>query len=256
MFVKHFALALDEREPARQTRLETRVLVAGAGGNYYGLTYKWNAEQSDASLVTDDTLDSLDVITADGGLRTQSYFYPGPRDCVTCHNAEAGRVLGVRTAQLNGPLVAAEPGGSGQATEQLALWALRGMFHEPPDIAALELYAQLTPLDDDAASLEERVRSYWDANCSMCHGVRTNIRAEWDARYETPLDRQGVIGATALNAAPDGATLLVEPGNPARSILFERSAALDGRRMPPLGTHRPDERYLNVLRRWIEALPQ
>jgi hypothetical protein len=173
---------------------------------------------------------------------------------VTCHNPEAGHVLGVRTAQLNRSLVA--PGGDGQASEQLALWALRGMFHEPPNIATLDRHTRLTPLEDEAASLEERVRSYWDANCSMCHGVRTNIRAEWDARYETPLDRQGVVARVALNPAEDGSTLLVEPGNAARSILYQRSAALDGRRMPPLGTHRIDEQYLNVLQRWIESLPQ
>lgn len=255
VFVKHFAMALDEREPARQTRLETRVLVAGAAGKYYGLTYKWNTEQTDAILVEDDTLDRLDVITADGGQRTQSYFYPGPNDCVTCHNPEAGYVLGVRTAQLNGPLVAPAPGGTGQATEQLALWALRGMFDEPPDLANLGRYSRLTPLSNETASLEDRVRSYWDANCSMCHGVRTNIRAEWDARYETPLAQQGVVGGVALNPAEDGATLLVEPGNAAQSILYQRSATLGGRRMPPLGTHRLDEQYLDVLQRWIEALP-
>ncbi|HKO91409.1 MAG TPA: PQQ-dependent sugar dehydrogenase, partial [Polyangiaceae bacterium] len=42
VFVKHFAKALDERQPDVLTRLETRLLVAGAEQTFYGLTYKWN----------------------------------------------------------------------------------------------------------------------------------------------------------------------------------------------------------------------
>ena len=88
VFVKQFDLALDEREPSRLTRLETRLLVAGAGGEYYGMTYRWNAAGTDAELVTEPLFEDLTVIDRDGNPRAQTWFYPGPRDCATCHSGE------------------------------------------------------------------------------------------------------------------------------------------------------------------------
>jgi hypothetical protein len=96
------------------------------------------------------------------------------------------------------------------------------------------------------------VRSYWDANCSFCHGVRTSIRANWDARYQTPLEQ---LLESSLNGGPEGAAHLIEPGDPERSILYQRNATLlSDQRMPPLGSNRPDEAYLELLERWIESL--
>ena len=113
----------------------------------------------------------------------------------------------------------------------------------------------LSPLADESRSLEDRVRSYWDGNCSMCHGVLHDIRANWDARYRTPLAEQGVIGGISLYGAGDGSTLLVQPGAPQRSILYQRSATrVEGLRMPPIGSERPDDAYLMLLERWISAL--
>jgi hypothetical protein len=250
VFVKHFAMALDERQPQVLTRLETRLLVAGAEQSFYGLTYKWNAEGSDAELVTDPLTETLAVVDADGNPRPQSYFYPGPRDCLVCHNAQAGRVLGVRTAQLNGP-----PAGDETAPNQLESWAERGWFRSNPELDAPLEYPRLAPLSDETRSLEERVRSYWDGNCSMCHGVQTSIRANWDARYQTPLAQQGLILADSLNGGQDGAVHLIEPGAAELSILYQRNATLSpDQRMPPLGTNRRDEAYLELLQRWISSL--
>jgi uncharacterized repeat protein (TIGR03806 family) len=251
VFVKHFALPLDEREPSRLTRLETRVLVAGEGGEFYGMTYEWNPEGTDAELVTDATFRELSLIDAAGAQRRQTWFFPGPRDCLTCHNAPAGRVLGVRTAQLNGPQSGDVDGAENELTRFLSLGLLR---HGPTPGERGDL-PRLSGLTDETQSLEQRVRSYWDSNCSLCHGVQTSIRAQWDARYETPLERRGLIAQTAINGGEDDATWLIEPGHPERSILYQRNATLAGdRRMPPLGSQRRDEAYLDVLARWITSL--
>lgn len=251
VFVKHFELALDERYPEQLTRLETRLLVAGAEQSFYGLTYKWNAGGRDAELVTEALTETLQLIDPDGNPRAQSYFYPGPRDCLTCHNPEAGHVLGVRTAQLNG-----HPVTNLTAPNQLSSWAGRGWFRAPPDLAALDSYPRLAALDDETASLTDRVRSYWDGNCSMCHGVMPRIRASWDARIETPLEQQNLLLAPSLNGGLDDALYLIEPGAPERSILYQRNATLQpDLRMPPLGSSRRDEAYLQLLERWISSLP-
>ncbi|MCV6592294.1 MAG: hypothetical protein OIF48_05030 [Silicimonas sp.] len=51
VMVKHFELLLDKSDPASSRRLETRFIVHGTDG-YYGVTYRWNAEGTDATLLT------------------------------------------------------------------------------------------------------------------------------------------------------------------------------------------------------------
>ncbi|HWO08137.1 MAG TPA: PQQ-dependent sugar dehydrogenase, partial [Polyangiaceae bacterium] len=51
VFIKHFAMALDEREPDETRPLETRLFVAAKKHEYYGLTYRWRPDLSDADLV-------------------------------------------------------------------------------------------------------------------------------------------------------------------------------------------------------------
>jgi hypothetical protein len=157
-------------------------------------------------------------------------------------------VLGVRTAQLNGS--------DGEGDNQLAAWLARGLLRDGPSANELAALPHLSRLNDETQSLEQRVRSYWDSNCAMCHGVEKRIRASWDARYETPIEARHLVSEPAINGGDDGATLLIEPGAPERSILYQRDASLlSGKRMPPLATHRRDEAYLEVLERWIESLP-
>jgi hypothetical protein len=64
-----------------------------------------------------------------------------------------------------------------------------------------------------------------------------------------------VIGGISVYGGDDGSTLLIEPGTPERSVLYQRSATrVEGLRMPPLGSERPDDAYLSVLERWIKSL--
>ncbi|HWO08850.1 MAG TPA: PQQ-dependent sugar dehydrogenase, partial [Polyangiaceae bacterium] len=258
VFVKQFDLALDEREPSRLTRLETRLLVAGAGGEYYGMTYRWNTAGTDAELVTEPLFEDLTVVDRDGNSRAQTWFYPGPRDCATCHSAAAGFVLGVRTAQVNGPIRDDPPNDAALdagVTTQLADWLDRGLLRGGPDRDAFASLPRLSALSDETQSLEQRVRSYWDSNCAMCHGVQDRIRASWDARYGTPMAERHLVSEPSINGGEDGATLLVVPGQPQQSVLYQRDASLvPDVRMPPLASHRRDEAYLEVLARWIESL--
>ncbi len=98
--MKHFELATDETRPDQRRRLETRLLVRDEAGGVFGATYKWRADNSDADLLTEGATERLAVRTA-AGTRTQVWFYPSRQDCVTCHTALSGGVLGVKTRQLN-----------------------------------------------------------------------------------------------------------------------------------------------------------
>jgi uncharacterized repeat protein (TIGR03806 family) len=253
VFVKHFELALDERQPELRRRLETRFLVAAHGG-YYGVSYKWNADGTDAEPVLDSEIDELDVTQADGSVRHQRYYYPSPSDCLVCHNAEAGAVLGVRTAQLNGPLLDPE---SGTEQNQLLSWSQRGLLDTPIDPADIEALPRLANIDDTTRSAEDRVRSYLDSNCSMCHGVLPDIRANWDARYQTPLAQQAILqGPLQGEAELPADALVITPGDPELSAIYLRDGSDDpDLRMPPIGRQTIDHDYLRLLESWIQSLP-
>jgi uncharacterized repeat protein (TIGR03806 family) len=250
VFVKHFELATDEARPDLLRRIETRLLVGGARGEYYGVTYRWNEAGTDAELVIEAQTEAIDVLLADHTTRHLRYFYPGPDDCGTCHHAEAGSVLGARTAQLNGEMQYP----NGHIQNQLYAWSAAGMLDTAlrgTDVARLQ---RLAAPDDETASLADRVRAYWAGNCSMCHGSLSDIRASWDARQETPLDEQGVILGPSQSATESGA-VLIEPGDPGGSVLYGRSASDEpGVAMPPLGRSAADPAYVALLERWIRSL--
>lgn len=253
VFIKHFSMALDERRPDATRPLETRFFVAARGREYYGITYRWNADQTDAEVVLQRQEEELEITGVDGRVRKQWYVYPGPFDCMTCHNEEAGSVLGVRTEQLNHPVRGVRSWFEGNP---LVEWSRRGVIDFELTDASAATAPSLVPLEDESRSAEERLRSYWAANCAMCHGAGPNIRANWDARWSTPLDKQGIIGGELENGEHVEGERVVVPGDVGRSALYSRSTSdVPALRMPPIGRRRVDEKYARLLQQWIESLP-
>lgn len=254
VFIKHFALALDESRPEELRRLETRFWIAARDGQFYGVVYKWNEEQSDAELLLEGREEYLTVLGVDGVARPQTYSFPSAGGCGACHSESAGWVRGVRTEQLNGDfdygLARGEPGA---LANQLRTLESLGAFAEP--LGDTEQYPRLVGLADESAPLEDRVRSYWESNCAMCHDGNPTARS-WNAHYEVPLSEQGVLMAVPRSGPGPDDLRLIYPGDPDRSLLYRRvNSDSPGLRMPPLLRNRVDSAYAELLRTWILSLP-
>ena len=249
VFVKHFSLATNDLNSNSLRRLETRLLVCDDTGGVYGVTYKWRADNSDAELLETNLSEAIPIQTATG-VRTQTWYYPSRQDCLTCHTRNAGFVLGVKTRQLNRDFVYP----SGITDNELRAWNHIGLFDTHFNEAALKKFPKLAATDDASRSIEDRARSYLDANCAHCHRPRGTV-AYFDARYDTPLARQNLIGGNVLiDERIDGARVIA-PNDIWRSILFMRADTTEPFKMPPLARNTIDGRGMKLLRDWIESLP-
>lgn len=249
IFVKHFELATDETRPELKRRLETRLLVRDRSGGVYGVTYKWRADNSDADLLTTNLTEDITIKTATGA-RIQKWYYPSRADCLTCHTPNAGLVLGVKTRQLNRDFNYP----SGVTDNELRAWNHAGLFDSKLDESTLTNLSCLARLDDPARSLEDRARSYLDANCAHCHRPHGTV-ASFDARYDTPLDRQNLIGAPVLIDQRIDNPRIIAPNDIWRSLLYVRASTVEPMKMPPLAHNELDVKGTAVLREWIQSLP-
>ena len=255
VFVKHFELPVSEVNSTLVRRLETRLLVVQAGGNVYGVTYKWRSDNSDADLLHTALDEDIDIQTAEGSW-TQTWSYPGPADCLTCHNPDAKGVLGVKTASLNKSWQYP----SGVIDNQLRTLSHLGLFSTPLNEGAISTMPMHAALQDQTKTPEHRLRSYWDINCANCHGVQ-GIASLWDGRFETPLGQQGVVNGAVAGQRDYLADYglsdprIVAPSNKNNSLLYIRDKSIDpDDRMPPLGRQLEDTAYLDLLEAWINSL--
>ena len=252
IFIKHFALNTDERNPAVMRRLETRVLVVNPpGGATYGATYRWRTDNTDAELVAADGLDEYIDITTASGTRRQSWHYPSQTQCLQCHTATAGIVLGPKTRQLNGNF--AYPGGA--TDNQLRTWNYLRMFSSDLSESVIPSLMRMVALGDATASVETQVRSYLDANCAGCHRPG-GTPAAFDARFDTPLSQQGIIDGAVRDGLGLADPRVVVPQAEARSILYTRMVSpVASVQMPPVARNVVHTTATDQVVAWIRSLP-
>jgi uncharacterized repeat protein (TIGR03806 family) len=221
--------------------IETRLFMRHPDGEWGGYSYEWNADQTDAQLLT--TSKDVDI----GG---QSWHFPSGGECMRCHTGEAGRALGPETSQMNRAFLY-QPGNV--TANQIAAYQHFGLFSNPPgDPAALP---RLAAPGDTGAPLEQRARAYLHTNCSGCHRPGGSTQSVMDLRHDTPLAAANVCNTSPRNGdlGIAGARLLL-PGDPGRSLIAVRMRALDGNRMPPLSTSVVDAEGVTLIDNWIASI--
>ena len=247
VIVKHFEMELTEGDPSSTRRLETRLLISDASGNWSGFTYKWNDAQTDADLLVAGQSETLTVHTATGDV-TWPYSYPSRTDCLQCHTAVANRALGLTTRNMNRDF------DYGAVTDN-QLRTLNHINYFSTNIGAATQYDAYPALTDTNAPIATRARAYLAVNCAQCHRPSGPTPVNLDFRYDTP-----DASMNAVNVAPTAGTLglagarIIAPGAKESSVLWERMRRTDSNRMPPLGTHRVDQAAVDLIGQWIDAM--
>ena len=242
VFVKHFA------RPDNDAPLETRLFVHGNDG-WGGVTYKWRPGGAEADLIEDGLTESL---TLDG--QTFDYLYPSRNQCMQCHQAGTGPVLGFRTRQLNRSL--AYPGGV--TANQIESFSAAGFI--PRNLKAADLASVITSGDirDPDLSDEKYVRSYLDSNCSHCHQPDGSSRAFFDARFTTPLTNQSLVCGPVIDGLGLSAPAVIKPGSLDNSVLFVLFQRISAHNspivMPPIARGPVDYASVARVANWILSM--
>jgi mono/diheme cytochrome c family protein len=236
VFVKHFELTVNEITGEKK-RLETRLLVREAGGAVYGVTYKWNPENTDADLLPGSLDENITITESSGATHVQKWSYPSRGQCLACHASAASYVLGQKTHQLNGDFTYPA---TGRTDNQLRTFAHLGLLNPAPNESDIPTFLKAVAVTNPTATVQHRMRSWIDANCSQCHRPGgTGIG--FDARLGTPLDEQFLVDNVVFFR------------DLASSELYQRDNRVGSGQMPPLAKNVVDENAMANLRQWIAS---
>jgi uncharacterized repeat protein (TIGR03806 family) len=290
VLVKSFALEMQEGNPASRRWIETRLFTL-QGDEWFGYSYAWNDEQTEAFLVEGKGQDRPYPIQTAAGERRQFWHYPSRAECMVCHSRAAEWVLGLQTLQMNkdhnyggisdnqlrtldhiGVLNAnwaketenllADEGRSAGLKDDKDIKAY--VKDHMPAGSAVEAFGlamsaakgrRLVDPYDAKQDLALRARSYLHSNCAQCHVEAGGGNAMIDLEFSTKLEKMKLI-----DVPPQHDTFglkdarLIAPGRPEASVLLHRVGCRGPGQMPPLATSLVDEPALQMLRDWVRAM--
>lgn len=244
-------LSLDRKadDAASRQRIETRLLTL-QNAQWVGYSWRWDEGQSDATLVGangDEKEFAIEDARAPGGIRRQLWRYPGRVECITCHSRAANFVLGLTDPQLN---KAHEYGGvrDSQLRTLKHIGVFTGTFPKPSDPVLVDPY-------DPGQPLGARARSWLHANCSVCHTDGGGGNAKMELGITAKPEEMNLLSARPQHDTfrIDNA-MLIFPGDPDRSVLYQRISRRGGGQMPPLVSTVVDERAIALVRDWIREM--
>ena len=207
-------------------RIETRLLMRTGEGpdDYWMGAFVWNDDDSDARFVPDGEPDA----------RGSAHDVPKVKNCFTCHDGEAGRVLGFSAVQ--------------QPDVDAAL------LSEPP------MPSFTVPGDATAAA----ALGYLHANCAHCHNPQGTARPDTDMNMRLRVADlevastntfQTTVGVPMQYFDDSPLSLRIAPGEPEQSgVLFRMMERGPKTQMPPIASEIADDAGVAAVRAWIERL--
>jgi uncharacterized repeat protein (TIGR03806 family) len=278
VLVKSFALEMKEGDPTSRKWIETRFMTK-QGGEWYGYSYIWNGEGTDATLVDAKGIDVLYKIKNDKGGIDMSWHFPGRAECMVCHSRAANYVLGLCEVQFNKDHTYP----NGRTDNQLRVLEHLGLLNvnwtgevgSPKDTAERQQPNQREPKPtsflhvppaglkalanphDKTQSLEARAKAYLHANCATCHVEAGGGNAAMQLDYPTAWDKMRLIDAKPVHQAFNlKDARLIAPGDPDRSVLLHRISQRGPNtgQMPPLASSRVDTAGVDLLTEWCKSL--
>lgn len=244
VLAKTISLEMERGNPASRRRLETQILHFD-GNNWKGYTYRWNAEQTDATLVDAGGAEETFIVKdreAPGGQRAERWHFASRGECITCHNPWAGYGLAFTPAQL-------------QRDEQLQSFVDAGLVRLA-DKKSVKEVAGLAEPHGTKGDIDARARAYLQANCAHCHQFGAGGTADIELRTDYAIDRTKTLeirpaqGDFGIRDAQ-----ILAPGDPYRSVLYYRMSKVGRGRMPHIGSEVVDDQGLKLIHDWIRQLP-
>lgn len=234
-------------EQDKAYRIETRLLTKQQG-EWVGYSYRWNAAQTDATLVSAEGETVL--LPSDTRLGEQAWRFPSRAECMSCHSRAANFVLGFGAVQLN-----RDHDYGGAIDNQLRTLSHIGLLKTPVSDPLPEMFQLVNPYDE-TQDLDARARSYLHTNCSVCHVAAGGGNAKMELQASTELAKMQVVSARPQHATfgIDNA-MLVAPGHPESSVLMQRLQLRGRGQMPPLVSTVTDDQAVRLFHDWIAAMP-
>ncbi len=231
--------------------VETRIEHREASG-WYGYTYVWNAEQTDAHLSLGGDVVPVSWKDEQGVTRQNQYQIPNANQCLSCHARDDKYVpLGTTARNLN------RTGLDKNVANQLTSWVERGLLIECPTPDQRPVLA--TYDDPQTGSVDQRARAWLEVNCAHCHNPLGSARTSGlDLRtVQTDPGRFGVFKSpVAAGKGSGGRRYDIIPGKPDESILmFRLETEEPGARMPSLARNLIHEESNQLIREWILSMP-
>jgi len=248
-----FSLPMGDGKQHR--RIETRLLQRHEG-EWFGYSYRWRTDQSDAELVGASG-DSMRLDSASGnspadavpGALTE-WRFPSRAQCMVCHSLWGPRfVIGVSTEQLN-----REHDYGGTKLSQVDVLRDLGILDKPPRVK-VETLARLAQPTDERAPLADRARAYLHANCAHCHryggagNAKMRLAIELTPETMRAFDLPPEHGGFGLRNAK-----LIASSAPESSVILYRLAKAGRGHMPPMGSQTADPAGLQLVHNWMASL--
>ena len=248
--IKTFAYPIDERNLEKGFKLlETRLLIKKENG-WVPLSYIWDKKNEDAKIKYTGHTFNLSWINKVGLERSLRYRAPNINQCKTCHEVnDKIKPIGPKGRNMNVIFDYSEG-----KFNQIKYWENKGLLKNIPN----NINSNPAIWDNENYHINDRARSYLDANCAHCHrvgGSASNSGFYLDLKEKDPVTLGILKIPVAAGRGSGGLKYIINPGKAEESILLYRMDSIDpGVMMPELSRNVKHAEAIPIIEDWINQL--